>query len=251
MIPVFIEFFSGSARLAGAVRQAGWLAMRWDIMDGPDFDLTRPRIQAQVRGWLRARLIKAFHMGFPCESWSRARDIPNGPPRLRSRDEIWGVSVLRDGDRDKVRLGNILVRFTASFCQLAASLCVPFSAENPANSYAWLAPPLVRLQRRTGVSFHKVEYCQFGTPWRKSTAFLTFAVDFSWMCQFRCTGRGCRRTGLPHQVLSGTNAQGVFRTKIAEPYPPALCRRIARSFIDEQARARAAQFQHLISRVAA
>eukprot|EP00959_Pyramimonas_sp_CCMP1952_P151764 3175476-Pyramimonas_sp.AAC.1 len=29
-------------------------------------------------------------MGTPCGSWSRARDRPNGPPALRSDDDILG-----------------------------------------------------------------------------------------------------------------------------------------------------------------
>ena len=50
----------------------------------------------------------------PCGSWSRARDRPNGPRRLRSDEEVWGLKGLSGADFQKVREGNILAKFCAS-----------------------------------------------------------------------------------------------------------------------------------------
>ena len=56
VIPVFIEIFSGSARFAHAVaRAAGWLAMKWDILDGADYDLMRPAVQRLLKGVVAGR----------------------------------------------------------------------------------------------------------------------------------------------------------------------------------------------------
>ena len=193
MIPVFIEIFSGSARLARAVaRSAGWLAMKWDILDGADYDLMRPAVQRLLKGWLRAGQIRAFHMGFPCASWSRARDCPNGPPRLRSPQHVLGLPGLRPSDQVKVETGNELVRFTARFCEYAIALSIPWTIE--------------------------------------------------------CTGHVCRYTGRKHIVLSGkVPGETRFRTSVAEPYPPKLCARLARTFVDEAARTRAAHFSSMLS----
>ena len=249
MIPVFIEIFSGSARLARAVNAAGWLAMKWDILDGADYDLLRPVVQRLLKGWLRAGQIRAFHMGFSCASWSRARDCPNGPPRLRSPQHVLGLPNLHPWDQVKVEAGNELVRFTVQFCRYAIKLQVPWTIENPSTSYAWDSPAMQRLTSQRRVISAKVEFCSFGTPWRKSTAFRGYAVNLRWMDHHRCTGHLCRYTGRKHMVLSGkVPGETRFRTSVAEPYPQKLCSKLAATFVDEAARTRAA---YLSARVTA
>ena len=176
--------------------------MCWDILKGPDFDLTLPKVQNMLIGWLCGGAIRAFHMGFPCSSWSRARDQPNGPPRLRSLDYIWGLPYLAPHDADKVNIGNVLLKFVVRFCKLAIRLEVPWTIENPALSYAWAAPPMQQLlaNHHGGPQWRLItsgtlEYCSFGTPWRKSTTFKSFKIDLSWMEQYRCIGNCCRYTG--------------------------------------------------------
>ena len=200
--------------------------MCWDILKGPDFDLTRPKVQNIIKGWLSSGAIRAFHMGFPCSSWSRARDQPNGPPRLRSLDYIWGLPSLAPHDANKVNDGNVLLKFVVRFCNLAIRREIPWTIENPALSYAWAAPPMQRLlaNHRGGVEWRlinsgTIEYCIFGTPWRKSTTFKSFNVDLTWMQNYRCTGHQCRFTGKKHQVLFG-KFKGTFLTSRSEAYPP-------------------------------
>ena len=220
--------------------------MCWDILKGPEYDLTLPKVQNRIKGWLASGAIRAFHMGFPCSSWSRARDIPNGPPRLRSQDHIWGVPGLAPHDADKVNDGNLLLAFVVRFCRLAIRREIPWTIENPALSYAWSAPPMQLLlaNHRGGAEWRlvnsgTVEYCSFGTPWRKSTTFKSFKVDLTWMENYRCTGNLCCYTGQKHQKLSG-KVNGKFLTSLAEAYPHRLCKLLARAFINAEARRKCA-----------
>ena len=74
-----------------------------------------------------------------------------------------------------------------------------------------------------------------GKPWRKSTIFAGFHLDWSSLGNIRSLGAApglCRRTGLPHQQLSGVNDAGVFWTKIAEPYPTKLCYLVASAIVN-------------------
>ena len=69
-----------------------------------------------------------------------------------------------------------------------------------------------------------------GKPWRKSIQFLGINLDLGCLSRYRCLGAPlglCRRTGLPHQQLSGKDEDGVFWTKVAEPYPAKLCQLVA------------------------
>ena len=107
---------------------------------------------------------------------------------------------------------------------------------------------MVRLLRRRCIQDELIEYCAFGTPWRKSTRLVGFLIDLAFCRQRRCTGRACRFTGEKHLVLSGTNEAGIFRTKVAEPYPAGLCRLLALAFSNEHAQARARQLELLMVR---
>jgi len=226
--------------------------LRWDVLYGPAYDLRNPKNARLLRGWIRAGLVRGMHAGFPCETFSRARDRPNGPPRLRSGEHVWGLPSLPAGgaDSEKVKWGNHFAKLTISLCVLCCQCVVPWSIENPALSYAWLLPPMIALLQRRHVSSQVVEYCRFGTPWRKSTKLAAFLIDLSPLAEFRCTGRVCVVTQQKHHELSGKDSSGQFRTKMAEAYPRKLCNILARAFADEKAKSRACQFTSLIERAA-
>ncbi|CAK0855346.1 unnamed protein product [Prorocentrum cordatum] len=95
-------------------RALGDAIFEWDIRWGDEYDLTRQRAQRLVRGWVNNGLIAAVWLGTPCHSWSRARDIRPGPPPLRSDLHVMGLPDLAPRDAEKVRIGNALMKFSAS-----------------------------------------------------------------------------------------------------------------------------------------
>ncbi|CAK0850468.1 unnamed protein product, partial [Prorocentrum cordatum] len=251
-VAVFLELFAGSGHLSDAVERGNVPTLRWDILYGPAYDLRDPRSARLIRGWIRAGLVCGLHAGFPCETFSRARDRPNGPPRLRPQEHVWGLPSLHPegADFQKVKWGNLHARLTISFCVLCCQCFVPWSVENPALSYAWQLPPMLPLLQRRQVTTQVIEYCRFGTPWRKSTRIAAFLLDLAPLAKFRCTGPVCVLTGQRHQELSGKDASGRFRTRLAEAYPRKLCSTLARAYADEKAKSRAGQFSVLIGRAA-
>lgn len=234
--PMFLEIFSGSGNLSKAVvRVCHWSCGTFDILQGSEYDLRSGRNQRLVKGWIRSGLVKSVHLGMPCNSFSHARDRRPGPPPLRSDEHPMGLDSLRPSDELKVREGNMFLRFCCQVCHLCILLHIPFILENPATSRAWLCPPLQAVMRKKGVSFVDVDYCAFGTRWRKRTRFLFYGVDLSHLAVYKCQGskRGvCKFSGLPHLALMGVNEAGQFMTKVAEPYPPQLCVLIARALLD-------------------
>ena len=139
--PVVLELFSGSGRWAAAWRSTTSarrfdcfeLDIRWHLKN----DLLSPSVQRRIRGWIRSGLICAVWMGTPCNSFSRARDRPGGPPPLRSDDHPHGLPNLAPHDQEKVRVGNILARFSISIFQCCVYLQVPATIENPETSRLW------------------------------------------------------------------------------------------------------------------
>ena len=245
---VFLEIFSGSGRLAKAVgRECNWPVLLWDISLGANYDLTKQRNQQLILGWMRSGVVKAGHLGTPCNSFSRARDQPGGPPPLRSDRQPLGLDDLLPHDALKVQIGNQLMRFTARVLQLALILQIFFTLENPARSRLWICPPILAVMRRKHVVVQLVEYCMFGMPWRKSTKFLGVHLNLDILGPYRCIGskRGlCKRSNLPHLPLAGQDSNGHWRTKTAEPYPHKLCKLLARCFDNADTQRIADNFQH-------
>ena len=202
VVAVFVEIFSGCGRLGRKVSElCGWPVLLWDISFGTDYDLTIPKNQQLLLGWARSGLICGAHLGTPCNSFSRARDQPGGPPPLRSDLQPLGLQGLRPGDALKVKLGNALLRFSVRFLCVCLLMMIPCTLENPARSRLWICPPMVAFLRRRLVQSVQVEFCAFGTAWRKSTRFIGVHVDFTCLEPMRCIGskRGyCRFSGKPH-----------------------------------------------------
>ena len=180
--PVFLEVFSGSGRLALAWRRVGQGrlgAFELDIMHDPGLDLLQRRVQQRVRGWVRSGLVAALWLGTPCQSMTLARNRPNGPPPLRNSSYPEGLPGLSPCDALKVLQGNRLCAFSFSLFELALGLGIPVGLENPSSSWLWKQPVAQRVSKRAGVQRLMLDFCAFGTPWRKRTAILYANADLS------------------------------------------------------------------------
>ena len=228
-----IELFAGTGRFAHAMG-AHRPTLIWDVLFGEKYDLTVKANQRLILGWIKCGWVAAVWLGTPCNSFSRARNQPGGPPALRTGEFPHGLSALRPCDQAAVKLGNCLAMFSAQVVTLCAHLLIPATIENPATSWLWCTRWMKALLRRRDVSFGCSEFCMWQKfPFRKSTGFLHTGVDLSRVFARRCLGarRGfCASTDCPHKALSGTDDSGKFWTKIAEPYLRALCRELASAF---------------------
>ena len=236
VVPVFLEIFSGTGRLGKSIsRICGWPVLLWDIDLGEHYDLCSRANQQRIIHWIQSGMVRGGHLGTPCGSFSRARDRPGGPPQLRSDSCPLGLQGLRPADSKKVAIGNLLMRFTVRVLLLALQLGLAFTVENPQKSRLWLCPPFRRLLRRRFVQQQDVEFCAFGTQWKKSTRFVSTHLVLDNLAPYRCHGakRGlCAFTGKPHLPLMGQNSSGVWLTKIAEPYPWKLTHVVAKAFLN-------------------
>ena len=90
---VFLELYSGSARLGRAVANLGYPVLLWDLALGAEYDLLLSENRNLIRGWLLAGLLLGVHQGIPCNSWSRARDIPGGRHHSGVMFMCWGSQI--------------------------------------------------------------------------------------------------------------------------------------------------------------
>ena len=209
-LPLFVlELFSGSGRLTSQVAQKGmaWLDP-FEIFDGCEFDLTRPKTQAIVLELIKKGLVWYIHAGIPCTVWSRARRGITNHARARAKEQV-AVE---------------LTLFVVALFRAQSRNGWFWSLENPASSRLFRFPPVANLFSLRDVRFLVWDMCAYGQPFRKSTALLTNLTSLESLAQ-RCRG------GHVHVHLKGrekyVDQHGVSRyrnrTSAAGEYPLDLC----------------------------
>jgi len=129
-----------------------------------------------------------------------------------------------------MKLTNRLIRVMVRLVWLCHQYGVPAYIENPLTSRLWIFPEIQALVSSGAARLHRIDFCQFGTPWKKGTRLLE-VHDPSLSSALRVCTRSdgpCCRAGKPHITLQGVDAQGVFRIARAEPYPKKLCAALAK-----------------------
>ena len=228
---MMLEIFAGSGQLSLAMRRLGYAAVAIDVDNGDWQDVLRPGVRDVLRGWCSSHAAAAVWIGMPCSSWSVAR---RGPPSstwcaLRSREHVEGLPGLRDVDQQKVILGNRLRDFTAWLVRLCVDMSIPVFVENPVSSRVWSSRPLEQLRRLPSFEETVFDMCAFGAEYRKRTKVWSWGSPSLQALGMQCRGKkSCSFSGKPHTVLTGQHPSlGVLWTHAAQPYPPALCDKLA------------------------
>ena len=197
--------------------------MLWDINLGAAYDLTSRAAQ----GVLRRIVLSAHyvHFGPPCNSFSLARR-GQAP---RSRQYPMGKPGLSESDQQRVRIGNTLLFFCCALMRVCSSKGILWSLEQPQSSRMWITRVMTRALRSTSARTVDTVYCRWGERWLKRTrfAFSGFSTLSNIEANCSCALGCCDFTGRHHIQLSGTAPGGTPWTQIAQPYPSALCSRIA------------------------
>ena len=242
----FVEIFAGEAGLTQAIIARGIKTLPPIEILGNDFvadevDILDPKVFQHLCKLIRAGCIFFIHFGTPCSSFSQARKDDGGPPPLRDRHNLWGRPKLSQQDQVRVELGNQFMELTTKLLVLCCQFGVHWSLENPASSFLWAMPPVRALAARAGVSRFILDMCRFQSKHKKPTALLSD-------CDLSALALACDQDVRPHvhEPLVGmvmSKGKKIFRTKLAQVYPPLLCQAWARVIACLQADPLAATFQ--------
>jgi len=113
--------------------------------------------------------------------------------------------------KEKMRVGNLLAEFCVSLLK-ANPEHTSFWIENPDGSWFWRQPSILHAFASLRFHLFRIDYCRFGTPYRKRTR---FATNLPMLQQDPIL---CSRDHA-HTVLRGAHPSGVLWTQVAEPYP--------------------------------
>ena len=236
----FIEIFAGTGGLSAAIRHIGLSAVGIDHVVAKralapvlHLDLSTEDGQALMWDMLARPSVAFVHLGPPCGTSSRARDIANGgPPPLRSDRFPDGRPNLTGTDLARVTTANALYHLSGAvmaFCCQQGILC---TIENPSRSFAWQTTHLrgpLRPWSSNLVSIH-LHTCMFGSSRRKATKLLANHPGFQRLGSL-CDGQH------PHEPWG--RVRSGWATALEVAYPPKLCRAWAQAckdiLVDHQA----------------
>ena len=217
-----VELFAGIGGISDFLERKGFGMIRVELLNG--IDACCPLVLNALRGLISSGVVVFLWCGTPCSTWSQCRrDINGAGPRSRG-EHIFGKPNLSTAENARLKLGNATMKVTArvlTWCLKSRTCAV---LENPVNSLLWHAPPISHIVFREG-RLISLDYCCYGTRWRKRTRFWTYECgDVDRLC-LRCTGRRvlCSVTNKPHIQITGYCPVSKQRmSKVAEPYPKRL-----------------------------
>ena len=161
----FLELFSGSGRLAEAIRAArlSWIEA-WDITHGPHHDLSNPALLAQLLRRIRMGVFLHIHLGPPCATYSIAR-----LPRSRTRQHVLGLPGLQEPQATMVAEGTFFAMLTVEIATVCLEKGIGFTIEQPLTSLMWELPAMQALLANVMVFSFVFHCCRYGKQWLKPT----------------------------------------------------------------------------------
>eukprot|EP00438_Fugacium_kawagutii_P026205 Skav223835 [mRNA] locus=scaffold1256:189550:193986:- [translate_table: standard] len=214
--PGFLDLYSGRKGFAKACGRLGaaWI-LTVDYLDGPQFNLLDKEVRRKIERLIEAKVFLHVSGAPICASFSRAIT-----PAVRSKEHPLGIPPVRESMVQRIRDGNSHASWIGKLIRMCLTLKIWYWFENPDSSFIWLHPALTNLPRKASQRCLRVDFCVYGTKWRKRTKFLTNG---------RLAGiRNFCRGGHKHIVLRGrAPGKKACWTKLAEPYPTKLCSYLA------------------------
>lgn len=228
--PFFLEIFSGTARLTEHVAALGipvlppidietseWVPRPVDILDAALWD--------RVVTLAHHGAIFFVHLGTPCNTFSAARKLDGGPPRLRSEASPLGLADLSFENRNLVTLGNMSLDRSVEIAEVVLSAGGNFSIESPLKSLLWSTPAMLALSQLARALDLDFDQCAFGAPSVKPTRLKVSSAALSDVCK-TCPGNHVHER-LTGKVWDHKRGRYVFRTKLAQECPYLLCATMA------------------------
>eukprot|EP00435_Cladocopium_sp_Y103_P004644 s2855_g1.t1 len=232
---VFVELCAGSGILSATAEEHGFFPFPVDhdrnrhqsFTQIFSLDLTEDKAWTFLDLLRESATVVAWHLGLPCGTCSRAREIPineydAGPPPLRNEQYPMGVPWMNARDAAKVRQANHLYERACQFVLQLLFMLHVVTIENPTDSWLWTLPCVAALyQYCFFVNFHA---CMFGGKRKKRTSLLTNETRFQALPRF------CDES---HEHAAwGLDETGTFNTAHEAQYPKGLCEEYCKILVD-------------------
>ena len=222
--PGFLDLYSGSRGVAkSTIKQGGNWMLCFDLKHSPSEHLSSVPLQEQLLGMISRGFFLAMGAGPVCASFSTAITPP-----CRTKEHPRGTPWCSILQQEKNRIGNEQLAFVLRACMACVTRTpqVFFWVENPDSSWMWRQTDDLSWKPvlDAGAGDLRLDYCRFGTEWRKRTRFRTNLHVKNQKVFCRCL---CRHI----QLRGRCKEKKMNYTQLAEPYPRALCSILAASML--------------------
>ena len=219
-----LDLYSGTGGVVKSLQRGDcpWV-VSFEIKRSSSEDVLSKTNQYKIVRLIQLGAVKLVGSALVCRSFS-----PAVTPPVRSARYPRGVPWASSAMREKISEGNAMSDFD---CEVRAACDeqeppVFFWTENPDTSFLWRMPKNRRFRRPGSKNLCRVDFCRFGTPWRKRTRLATNVPKLRGLRVF-CT---CSR---PHQTLRGQHPTLKKPwTAVAQPYPRGFAKMVAAAALD-------------------
>ena len=198
--PVVLELFAGTARVSACLRSFGVAAFGVDRDTSKakakcmEADLATAEGRELVLFWLRNPRLAGIFAAPMCGTCSRARQLSNGPPPLRSESCAGGLPNLSAHDQARVGEANAAYRCLTECLLQALDRSLLIIVENPLRSIFWLCSAWKPLAGR--LHFAWCHACAYGSTRPKKTAFASNTPLIHAITRY-CAGPSCEKNHEP------------------------------------------------------
>eukprot|EP00435_Cladocopium_sp_Y103_P064341 s255_g26.t1 len=215
----FLDLFSGERGVAKelAKKYCTW-SLCFDLEHSPAEDLDDPQLRSLLFQLLRLGCFIGLGGGPVCSSFSMAVRPP-----VRSAEEPYGKHELGPKMQAKVATGISMALWFFKLLEAGLHEGLAVWIENPTASWMFRLPEWKSLVARwPELRAWIVDYCRFGTKWRKRTKFFSNTI----LGGLKTFCNGCAE----HQLLKGRSKQYKMSwTRVAQAYPVGVARAVARA----------------------
>ena len=231
-IPLVLEVFAGSCRIAQCCRAVGLQADAVDhrphalaIIRPILLDLTCDEGQRTLKAMLAHPDLPFVWWAPPCKTASAARSIPmphnaHAPRPLRTEKEPDGIKGLTSSELTRVLSANCLYDLLADCILATAKRNIAHVVENPQSSLFWKIRGWSRVKHL--FQYTAFSACAYGSRRPKVTALASTDARFS-IFNKGCPGPSCS----DHHLPWGVTAFGGFAAAEESVYPMPLCQQVA------------------------
>ena len=217
--PGHLDLFAGERGVARSHRATGgsW-SLCFDIEHSPLEDLREPELREELRWLIEHGAFVSAGGGPVCSSFSTAIT-----PAVRSLAEPYGKKELEGEMLEKVKMGNEMSIWFFGLLRTALKAGIVAWIENPAGSWMFKLPEFLALVNDyPELSPWTVDYCRFGTQWRKRTKIYSSTLLGNQKTLCKCPKER------PHLLLRGrSKVDRMNWTRVAQAYPRGVCRALS------------------------
>ena len=217
--PGHLDLFSGERGVAknNDKLRSGW-TLCFDIEHSPLEDLCNKELREELLWLVNHGAFVSVGGGPVCSSFSTAITPP-----IRSLDEPYGKKSLSGEMLEKVETGNEMSIWFFSFLRRALELHLTCWIENPGGSWMFKLPEFLKLLSDFDTFLPwLVDYCRFGTKWRKRTKIFSNTALGGMKTLCKCP------KDKKHLLLRGrSKADRMNWTRVAQAYPRGVSKAIS------------------------